>query len=160
MNEDREHRAIRLFKEAYDFQMKGELDAAVKLYKESIENYPTAEAYTFLGWTYSFMGRLDDAIAECHKAIEVDPTFGNPYNDIGAYLLQMGDPDGAIPWLERALHAPRYASYHYAHMNLGRAYEAKRDWLRAKTEYEKALLMERDYRPAAQAYARIRALLN
>jgi hypothetical protein len=45
-------------------------------------------------------------------------------------------------------------------MNLGRAYEAKRDWLRAKTEYEKALLMERDYRPAAQAYARIRALLN
>jgi len=160
MDEDREHRAIRLFKEAYDFQMKGELDAAVKLYKESIENYPTAEAYTFLGWTYSFMGRLDDAIAECHKAIEVDPTFGNPYNDIGAYLLQKGDPDGAIPWLERALHAPRYASYHYAHMNLGRAYEAKRDWLRAKTEYEKALLMERDYRPAAQAYARIRALLN
>jgi len=160
MDEAREHRAIRLFKEAYDFQMKGELDAAVKLYKESIENYPTAEAYTFLGWTYSFMGRLDDAIAECHKAIEVDPTFGNPYNDIGAYLLQKGDPDGAIPWLERALHAPRYASYHYAHMNLGRAYEAKRDWLRAKTEYEKALLMERDYRPAAQAYARIRALLN
>jgi Tfp pilus assembly protein PilF len=160
MDEAREHRAIRLFKEAYDFQMKGELDAAVKLYKESIENYPTAEAYTFLGWTYSFMGRLDEAIAECHKAIEVDPTFGNPYNDIGAYLLQKGDPDGAIPWLERALHAPRYASYHYAHMNLGRAYEAKRDWLRAKTEYEKALLMERDYRPAAQAYARIRALLN
>ena len=160
MDEAREHRAIRLFKEAYDFQMKGELDAAVKLYKESIENYPTAEAYTFLGWTYSFMGRLDDAIAECHKAIEVDPTFGNPYNDIGAYLLQKGDPDGAIPWLERALHAPRYASYHYAHMNLGRAYEAKRDWLRAKSEYEKALLMERDYRPAAQAFARIRALLN
>jgi Tfp pilus assembly protein PilF len=160
MDEDREHRAIRLFKEAYDFQMKGELDAAVKLYKESIENYPTAEAYTFLGWTYSFMGRLDDAIAECHKAIEVDPTFGNPYNDIGAYLLQKGEPDAAIPWLERALHAPRYASYHYAHMNLGRAYEAQRDWLRAKSEYQKALLIERDYRPAAQAFARIRALLN
>jgi len=160
MDQDREHRAIQLFKEAYDLQMKGELDAAVQRYKESIESYPTAEAYTFLGWTYSFLGRLDEAIAECHKAIEVDPTFGNPYNDIGAYLLQKGDPDAAIPWLERALHAPRYASYHYAHMNLGRAYEAKRDWLRAKSEYEKALLMERDYRPAAQAFARIRALLN
>jgi len=160
MDEDRQHRASRLFKEAYDLQMKGELDVAVKLYKESIENYPTAEAYTFLGWTYSFMGRLDDAIAECHKAIEVDPTFGNPYNDIGAYLLQKGEPDAAIPWLERALDAPRYASYHFAHMNLGRAYEAKRDWLRAKSEYQKALLIERDYRPAAQAFARIRALLN
>ena len=106
------------------------------------------------------MGRLDDAIAECHKAIDVDPTFGNPYNDIGAYLLQKGEPDEAIPWLERALHAPRYASYHYAHMNLGRAYESKRDWLHAKSEYEKALLIEREYRPAAQALARIRGLLN
>jgi Tfp pilus assembly protein PilF len=160
MDDDREHRAIRLFREAYDLQMKGELEPAVKRYKESIESYPTAEAYTFLGWTYSFMGRLDDAIAECHNAIEIDPTFGNPYNDIGAYLLQKGEPDSAIPWLEKALRAPRYASYHFAHMNLGRAYEAKRDWIRAKLEYEKALAMEREYRPAAHALARIRGLLN
>lgn len=160
MEEEREQRAIRLFREAYELQKKGELDDAVKLYKQSIETYPTAEAYTFLGWTYSFMGRLDDAIAECHKAIEVDPTFGNPYNDIGAYLLQQGEPDEAIPWLERALKAPRYASYHFAHMNLGRAYEAKRDWLRAKEEYRKALIEEKEYRPAAQGLARIRGLLN
>ena len=106
--------------------MNGELDEAVELYKKSIESYPTAEAYTFLGWTYSFMGRLDDAIAECHKAIEVDPTFGNPYNDIGAYLLQKGEVDEAIPWFQRALEAPRYESYCFPHMNLGRAYEAKR----------------------------------
>jgi Tfp pilus assembly protein PilF len=160
MDDDRERRAIRLFKEAYDLQMKGELDAAARLYKESIDSHPTAEAYTFLGWTYSFMGRLDDAIAECRKAIEIDPTFGNPYNDIGAYLLQKGQPDEAIPWLERALEAPRYASYHFARMNLARAYEAKHDWLRAKAEYEKALLLEREYRPAAQGLARIRGLLN
>ena len=140
--------------------MNKEFDKAVELYKKSIEAYPLAEAYTFLGWTYSWMGRLDDAIAECHKAIEVDPTFGNPYNDIGAYLLQKGEPDQAIPWLERALHAPRYASYHFAHMNLGRAHETKHDWLRAKSEYEKALSIEREYRPAAQALARIRGLLN
>src|SRR3977135_4408211 len=98
MDEGREQRAIRLFRQAYELQKKGELDDAVRLYKESIESYPTAEAYTFLGWTYSFMGRLDDAIAECHKAIEVDPTFGNPYNDIGAYLLQKGEPDAALTW--------------------------------------------------------------
>src|SRR5205085_7966296 len=152
---DREQRANRLFKEAYDLQMKGQLDAAVKLYKESIENCPTAEAYTFLGWTYSFMGRLDDAIAECHKAIEVDPSFGNPYNDIGAYLMMKGQVDEAIPWLERALKAPRYESYCYPHMNLGRAYESKRDWLRAKEEYRKAIAEKKDYTPAAQGLARI-----
>src|SRR5215470_7327697 len=160
MDEDREHRAIRLFKEAYDLQMKGDLEAAVKRYKESIENYPTAEAYTFLGWTYSFMGRLDDAIAECYKAIEVDPTFGNPYNDIGSYLMMKGQIDEAIPWLERALQAPRYESYCYPHMNLGRAFESKRDWLRAKEEYKKALGENKEYTPAAQGLARIRGFLN
>ena len=160
MDEERKQRAVRLFENAYKLQMKGELDDAVKLYKQSIESYPTAEAYTFLGWTYSFMGRLDDAIGECHKAIEVDPTFGNPYNDIGAYLLQQGEPDEAIPWLERALKAPRYASYHFAHMNLARAYEAKHDWLHAKDEYRKALVENPEYSPAAQGFARIRGYLN
>jgi Tfp pilus assembly protein PilF len=152
--------AIRLFEQARQHQMKKELDEAVELYKKSIEAYPTAEAYTFLGWTYSWMGRVDDAIAECHKAIEVDPTFGNPYNDIGSYLIMKGQIDEAIPWLERALQAPRYESYCYPHMNLGRVYEAKRHWLRAQQEYREALNQNKDYTPAAQALARIRGYLN
>jgi Tfp pilus assembly protein PilF len=156
----RQEMAERLFKEAYQHQMNKELDEAVELYQRSIATYPTAEAYTFLGWTYSWMGRIDDAIAECHKAIEVDPTFGNPYNDIGSYLMMKGEIEDAIPWLERALQAPRYESYCYPHMNLGRAYETKRDWLRAKEEYRKALSEKHDYTPAAQSLARIRGYLN
>jgi len=159
-DETRQERAIRLLNQAYELQMKKELDQAAELYKKSIETYPTAEAHTFLGWTYSWMGRIDDAIEECHKAIEVDPTFGNPYNDIGSYLMMKGELDEAIPWLERALQAPRYESYCYPHMNLGRVYEAKRDWLRAKDEYRKALAENKDYTPAAQALARIRGFLN
>ena len=53
--------------------------------------YPTAEAHTFLGWVYSFQSRYDEAIAECLEAIRVDETLGNPYNDIGSYLLAKGD---------------------------------------------------------------------
>src|SRR3954471_3646550 len=101
--EARKHLASRFFDEAYRLQMKGQLQEAVDLYKKYLESFPTAEAHTFLGWTYSFMGRVDDAIAECHKAIAVDPTFGNPYNDIGAYLIQKGQFNEAIPWLESAL---------------------------------------------------------
>lgn len=160
MSESTQERAIRLFKKAYQHQMNGELDEAVSLYKQSIDAHPTAEAYTFLGWTYSFMGRIDDAIAECHKAIEVDPTFGNPYNDIGAYLLQKGEVDAAIPWLERALKATRYESYCFPHMNLGRAYEARREWLRAKEAYRKALAENPQYKLAAQGLHRIQGYLN
>ncbi len=158
--ESRRQEAVRLFHEAHECQVKGDLEDAVRLYKKSIDVYPTAEAYTFLGWTYSFMGRIDDAIAECRKAIDVDPTFGNPYNDIGAYLLQKGEIDEAIPWFHRALQAPRYESYCYPHMNLGRAYEAKRDWLHAKEQYRLALTERPDYIPAAQGLARIRGHLN
>jgi Tfp pilus assembly protein PilF len=158
--EIRKQRAIHFFEEGYQLQMKGQLTEAEAAYKKSIEAFPTAEAHTFLGWTYSFMGRVDDAIAECHKAIEVDPTFGNPYNDIGAYLLQKGEVDHAIPWFERALQAPRYESYCYPHMNLGRAYEAKRDWYRSKEEYRKALDERPEYKPASQGFHRILGYLN
>ncbi len=41
------------------------------------------------------MDRLDDAIDECKKAIAIDPEFGNPWNDTGAYLIQQGDPEAA-----------------------------------------------------------------
>ena len=158
--ETRRSLAERLFEEAYRKQMSQELNEAAELYLKSIEAYPTAEAYTFLGWTYSFMGRLDDAIAECHKAIATDPSFGNPYNDIGAYLLQKGEVDEAIPWFLRALEAPRYESYCFPHMNLGRAYESKRQWTQAARSYENALKERPQYQPARQGLARIRAMFN
>jgi Tfp pilus assembly protein PilF len=81
---------------------------AARLYKISSTSIPTAEAHTYLGWTYSNMGRFDDAIEQCKTAILVDPEFGNPYNDIGSYLIQKGELDKAIPWLQMAKKAPRY----------------------------------------------------
>ncbi len=135
---ERHARAMALFQEAYAHQMRKELDEAVRLYRESLAVYPTAEAHTFLGWTYSFQGRLDEAIAECHKAIAVDPDFGNPYNDIGVYLIERGDLDGAVPWLERAKQAPRYEPRHFPYMNLGRVYLRRGQWPEALRELEAA----------------------
>ena len=58
--------------------MQGDYDQAIELYTESLNIFPTAEAHTFLGWTYHFQGKVNEAIAECKRAIEVDPEFGNP----------------------------------------------------------------------------------
>ena len=89
-------------------------------YRRSIKTFPTAEAYTFLGWTYSWMGLFDEAIEEAKQAIEVDPDHGNPYNDIGLYLMELGHPGEAIPWLIEATLAERYAEPQFPHLNLGR----------------------------------------
>lgn len=78
MTLDRQEQAWELLREAYRTQMEGDYDRAVALYKNSLELFPTAEAHTFLGWTYHFQGKIEDAIAECKRAIEVDPDFGNP----------------------------------------------------------------------------------
>ncbi len=137
---------------AYKLQMEGNLEEAIKNYKLSIETYPTAEAHTFLGWTYSFMGNLSGAIDECKKAIDIDPDYGNPYNDIGSYLIQQGNYDEAITWLELALKSKRYESYHYARLNLGRAYELKGMWFEALDEYKKALEIEPNYEIAKKLY--------
>jgi tetratricopeptide (TPR) repeat protein len=152
--------ALALFKSAYEAQMRSDLDEAAELYRQSIESYPTAEAHTFLGWTYSFMGMTDEAIAECLSAIEVDPDFGNPYNDIGAYLIEKGDTNGAIVWLERAMKAPRYEAYFYPHFNLGRVYEAKGRAFEALREYKAAIELNPAYSLAIRAFRRLQSKLN
>ncbi len=143
--------AYDLFQEAYEHQMEGELEAAIELYQRSIETYPTAEAHTFLGWTYSFQGKLDQAIEECKKAIEIDPEFGNPYNDIGAYLIEKSQPEEAIPWLQKAAVAKRYENCHFAHYNLGRAYIAMDLLNKARHEFELSLELEPEYQVAQAA---------
>jgi Tfp pilus assembly protein PilF len=132
-------RATELWQEAYRRQMAGDLDGAIELYRRSIEVCPTAEAHTFLGWTYSFQGRLEEATQECLKAIEIDPSFGNPYNDIGVYLMHQGRLDEAVGWLERAKRAPRYEPRHFPYMNLGRLYAARGQWAAALREFQGAV---------------------
>lgn len=56
----------------------GDYDRAVELYRESLALHATAEAQTLLGRTFSFQGKIEEAIGECKRAIEVDPDFGNP----------------------------------------------------------------------------------
>jgi Tfp pilus assembly protein PilF len=157
---ERLRRAHQLFVEGYRLHMAGHLEAAIGRYRESIDSQPTAEAHTFLGWALSFLDRLDDAIAECRKAIAVDPDFGNPYNDIGSYLLKQGKLDDAIPWLDKAVAAKRYEARHYPHCNLGRIYWAKGMLNRATAEFERALELDSTSRFAQSALAAIRLQLN
>ena len=152
--------AWNLFQQAYEAQMKGRLEEAVQLYKQSLETFPTAEAYTFLGWTYSFMGQLNEAIEECQRAITLDPDFGNPYNDIGAYLIELNQLDDAIPWFEKAMQAKRYESPAFPHMNLGRVYERKGQWDDAIESYKQAVTLNPDYTQAKKAMMRLLTLLN
>jgi len=152
--------AGRYFHKGYQAQMKGELEEAIALYKKSIECHPTAEAHTFLGWTYSFKGDYRAAIRECEIAIEVDSDFGNPYNDIGAYLIELGHHAEAIPWLKKAMHAKRYEPRHFPHFNLSRVYVKQGKIQDAIRELKLALELEPDYKLARTELHRLLGMLN
>jgi tetratricopeptide (TPR) repeat protein len=152
--------AAEYFRQAYDLQTSGEYAQALELYTRSIATFPTAEAYTFRGWTYSFVGDYDSAIEDCHRAIKVDPEFGNPYNDIGAYLIEQGKWSESIPWFEKAMVAKRYEARCYPHFNLGRVYEHKRDWEMAIQCYARAYAVDQRYVMALGALRRLRAMKN
>jgi Tfp pilus assembly protein PilF len=132
-------KALELWQAGTDRLLAGDLEEAVALFTRSLEIRPTAEAYTFRGWAYSFAGRLDEAIEECRKAIATDPTFGNPYNDIGCYLMEQGKLDEALSWFERAKQAVRYEPRHFPYLNLGRLRAARGEFAEAILEFQGAL---------------------
>ncbi len=131
--------ALKLWQAGTDRLLAGEIDEAVTLFTQSLELCPTAEAYTFRGWAYSFAGRLDEAIEECRKAIATDPSFGNPYNDIGCYLMEQQKLEEAISWFERAKQASRYEPRHFPYLNLGRLRASQGEFGEAILEFQGAL---------------------
>src|ERR1700692_2940406 len=158
MLSDRKAQAQERLQEAYQAQMQGDYDRAVELYRGSLALHPTAEAHTFLGWTYHFQGKIEEAIAECKRAIEIDPEFGNPYNDIGVYLIDLDRHDEAIPWLERAMTAKRYETRHFPSYNLRRVYLSKGVINRARELFQKSLAIEPRYTLAREALESVRRM--
>jgi Tfp pilus assembly protein PilF len=152
--------AKELFDQGYEAQKNGQFADAIDFYKRSIKSHPSAEAYTFMGWTYSFLGEYPKAINACLKAIEVDPDFGNPYNDIGAYLIELGKIAEALPWLKRAIRAPRYDCTHYPWYNLGKVHERVGSLEKARDCYARALRAYAGYPLAEKALIRVLVRLN
>lgn len=151
-------RATELWQRAYELQMSSDVDGAISLYEQSLRVCPTAEAHTFLGWVLSWRGDVDAAIDHCKRAIEVDPEFGNPYNDIGVYLLEKGRLEESVPWFEQAKAAPRYEPRHFPFLNLGRVYAALGKVSRAIEELEGALAIAPHDTMARAAIEKLRRL--
>jgi Tfp pilus assembly protein PilF len=149
-----------LRQQGYKHQMAGELADAIHFYEKSLTVYPLAETYTLLGWVYSMLNLLDEAQEMCKKAIELDPGLGNPYNDIGAYLIEQNRWEEAIPWLEEATKAPRYETPEFAYTNLGRVYEHIGDYYQGLLYYNRALAAAPLYLPAEWARNALLGKLN
>ncbi len=138
----------------------GDIEDAAAYYRSSLELYPTAEAHTYLGWAIACWGSWEEAIAECEKAIDLDPELGNPYNDIAVYLIELNRLDEALPYLEKALAAPRYDCRHYPPYHRGRILERKGRFMEARDAYRASLDIEPEWEPARIGFHRALGFLN
>lgn len=101
----------------------------------------TAEVLTLIGWINSLTGQLETAKTYCLKAIQRDPDYGPPYNDLGSYLMQQGQLEEGLKWFALAKKAPFYQNREYPYINAGRAYMAQKKFSKALEEFSKALTL-------------------
>jgi tetratricopeptide (TPR) repeat protein len=159
---DRDDRAlaVALCEEALELHRHGALQEAAAAYRRSLAYRPLAEAHTGLGWVLAALGCIDEAIAECERAIALAPDRGQPYHDIGTYLVAKGDPDAAVAWFERAKRAACWDARMQAFLRLGEIYAA-RGWLvGALREFRGALALAPADARAARAVRTVERRLH
>ena len=131
-------RAFDLISEGLKEASHGMHERAMTRFKASLRLEKTAEGYTYWAWMEAVKNNFHISIHLCREAIRLDPAFGNPYNDIGSYLVGLGNLDEALIWFEKAKKAERYGPKHYPYMNCGRIYRERGQYWQALREYVQA----------------------
>ena len=83
--------------------MRGQLEKAEEVYKESIKWDPRfVDARRNLGAVLAMKKRFPEAIEQWEEGLKYDPQNATLLLYIGSAYRDMGQPDKAVPWLEKA----------------------------------------------------------
>jgi len=130
---------------------KGDNEKALADYDSAIRIGPK-DAYTYQnrGATKQALGDLDGALADINEAIRINPTQASVYNNRAVIWRAKGDYDRAIADSSEAIRlvrarapanimTPPGSVLISAYIQRGLAYEARRDYARAKEDYNATL---------------------
>jgi tetratricopeptide (TPR) repeat protein len=138
-----ELRAERLLERGRRAVEVGDYVTALNEFRASAYVQRTAASLTNWGSMEHCLGDSDRAIELCREAIALDPDWGSPYNNIGTYYVALGREDDAIPWFQRAVTSRRFDGHrHVPHVNLGKIFNARREYERALSHVDAALALE------------------
>jgi tetratricopeptide (TPR) repeat protein len=79
------------------------VEKGIRFATEYIELTGAAEGYVERGNLDIDVYRLDEAVEDCRKAIELDETAYYAYNNLGCALLKLRRMEEAIPYLKKAI---------------------------------------------------------
>jgi tetratricopeptide (TPR) repeat protein len=162
---DASERSLRVEAEQYralgqELHAAGDVEDAAAYYQMSVDLYPTAEAYTYLGVALAARGQWSDAIVQCERAIRIDPELGNAYNDLAVYTAELGRLHEALHWLDKAIAAKKYDCRNYPYYHRGRILEQLGRFTEARDAFMTSLEIEPDWEPARVALRRVLGWLN
>ncbi|MGZ5001572.1 MAG: tetratricopeptide repeat protein [Chthoniobacterales bacterium] len=101
-----------------------------------------AIAHKSLGYTFHEKGRLDEALAEYERALEINPRLASARSNLGVTLLQLGRREESLSHLQKALESnPNVPDFH---SNLGLALLDTSHVNEALAEFQKALQLNPD----------------
>lgn len=113
------------------------------LWRDTVARNPDAwMAYNNLGVAYGEKGKLDEAIQQYRRALELKPDFVDVYNNLGNVLAAQGKYDEAIENYERALRIQPLSAD--AHEHLAEIYWHKGKVPEAIMHWNRALKLEPD----------------
>lgn len=123
---------------------KGKYKEAKKKFQDSVEIIPSAENLTLLAWMLSMEGEIEHALHLCLQAVELDPNYGNAYNDIGSYLVELERIEEAIPYFEKAKESTNYETPAFPYINLARLYLREEAFEKACREYKGLIQIDKN----------------
>ena len=110
---------------------RGEFAAAERHFRAALAQNPSAQTYTGLGFALWKQGRVDEAIASLHDAIEADRKHPAAYDQLGTILVEQGRLDEAESNYRALVRTRASAAAHQklaeVLMRLGRGDEARRE---------------------------------
>lgn len=136
---ERERKYHQILHQGHEAVYAKDANLALKLFSKARNLMETAEVLTLIGWCHSLLKDVEKAKTFCLKAIQLDPDYGPPYNDLGNYLLGEGHLNESLKWFNLAKKAKQFQNKEYPYINAGRAYMMKKEYDAALEEFSIAL---------------------
>jgi TolB-like protein/two-component SAPR family response regulator len=122
------------------------VETGLRLAETGVRLAPRDEwAHFCMAFAYEMAGRPEDAVAECRRAIELNPNFSNGYSELGRALAALGQSQEAIEACRTALRLnPRDPSNWERHNTLALAHFTAEDYEASLQEARTAVQRRRE----------------
>ncbi len=138
------------------YLQKNKLEIALDEFTEAIVILPTyAMAYNGLAMVRAALGQDEEAEYNYKKAIQLDPSISEAYNNYGTFLCSRGRYDESIEQFLMAIGNPLYATPNLAYANAGICSKRNNNIPQARAFLHKALEIQPLTHSAAEHLAEI-----